>query len=187
MELKLGDIQTTALIPLAVKANETLRPVPRIRDQTAVEIIKALNSGKVARYVSDFPTRRLIETKNVVLTPHLGGTTVEAEANCARMAAQEIDDYLRNGNIRNSVNLPDLSLERSGEARICLIHRNLPGVLADIMPIFAKDRINVENMTNKSRGNYAYSVFDVNSDVDETAIRELEEIEGMIRVRVLEH
>ena len=150
-------------------------------------IIKALNSGKVARYVSDFPTRRLIETKNVVLTPHLGGTTVEAEANCARMAAQEIDDYLRNGNIRNSVNLPDLSLERSGEARICLIHRNLPGVLADIMPIFAKDRINVENMTNKSRGNFAYSVFDVNSDVDETAIRELEEIEGMIRVRVLEH
>ena len=150
-------------------------------------IIDALNSGKVARYVSDFPTRRLIETKNAILTPHLGGTTVEAESNCAMMAAREIDDYLRNGNVKNSVNLPDLTMERSGEARICLIHRNLPGILAAIMPVFAKDRINVENMTNKSRGDIAYSVFDVNSDVDETAVKELEDIEGMLRVRVLEN
>lgn len=150
-------------------------------------IIEALNSGKVARYVSDFPTRRLIETENTVLTPHLGGTTVEAESNCARMAAQEIDDYLRFGNVRNSVNLPDLYLEMTGETRICMIHRNRPGILAEILPIFAKDRINVENMTNKSRGEYAYSVFDVNCDVDETAVSELEAIEGMIRVRVLEH
>ena len=149
-------------------------------------IIEALNSGKVAKYVSDFPTRRLIETKNAVLTPHIGGTTMEAENNCARMAAQEIDDYLRNGNVRNSVNLPDLYMGRTGAARVCLIHRNHPGILAEIMPVFAKDRINVENMMNKSRGEYAYSVFDVNSDVDETAVKELEDIEGMVRVRVLE-
>ena len=150
-------------------------------------IIEGLNSGKIAKYVSDFPTRKLIETENAILTPHLGGTTLESESNCARMAAQAINDYLRNGNVRNSVNLPDLNMARTGAARVCLIHRNHPGILAEIMPVFAKDRINVENMMNKSRGEYAYSVFDVNSDVDETAVKELEDIDGMIRVRVLEN
>lgn len=148
-------------------------------------IIRGLNSGKVARYVADFPTKRLIETKNTVLTPHLGGTTLEAETNCARMAAREIDDYLTNGNIVNSVNLPDLTMARSGRARICLIHQNIPGMLATIMPIFSRDMINIENMTNKSRGNYAYSVFDVNSEVDDQAVQELKDIDGMVRVRVL--
>lgn len=84
-------------------------------------------------------------------TPHLGGTTIESEANCAVMAAQEMDDYLRNGNIRNSVNMPTLVLERSGKVRICVIHRNLPGMLTTIMPIFARDGVNIENMTNKVR------------------------------------
>ena len=119
-------------------------------------IIEALESGKVARFVSDFPTKRLVHTKNTVLTPHLGGTTGEAEASCARMAAQEIDDYLKNGNIKNSVNLPDVKLERSGTARICLIHKNIPGMLSNIMPVFSKDNINIENMLNKSRGEFAY-------------------------------
>lgn len=148
-------------------------------------IIEALESGKVARFVSDFPTKRLVNTKNTVLTPHLGGTTGEAEASCARMAAQEIDDYLKNGNIKNSVNLPDVKLERSGTARICLIHKNIPGMLSNIMPVFSKDNINIENMMNKSRGEYAYSIFDVNSEVKEHAVKDLEKIDGMIRVRVL--
>ena len=148
-------------------------------------IIEALESGKVARFVSDFPTKRLVNTKNTVLTPHLGGTTGEAEASCARMAAQEIDDYLKNGNIKNSVNLPDVKLERSGTARICLIHKNIPGMLSNIMPIFSKDNINIENMLNKSRGEFAYSIFDVNSKVEKHAIEDLEKIDGMIRVRVL--
>ena len=148
-------------------------------------MIKGLNDGKVARYVADFPTKRLIETKNTVLTPHLGGTTFESESNCARMAAKEMDDYLTNGNIRNSVNLPDVQLERSGASRICIIHRNLPGMLANMMPLFARDGINIENMTNKSRGSYAYSVFDVNTDVPEKAIQELNDLDGVIRVRVL--
>lgn len=148
-------------------------------------IIDALNSGKVARYVSDFPTARMIKAPNTVLTPHLGGTTGEAEANCAKMAAVQMDEYLRNGNIRNSVNFPDVVMERSGFARICLIHKNIPGMLTNIMPVFSRDNINIENMTNKSRGEIAYSIFDVNSVVDEKAVNDLKALDGMIRVRVL--
>lgn len=148
-------------------------------------IVEGLESGKVARYVADFPTKRLIHTKNTVLTPHLGGTTQEAESNCARMAAQEMDDYIRNGNIRNSVVLPNVHMDRSGAARICIIHKNLPGMLTQIMPVFSRDQINIENMTNKSQGSYAYSVFDVNSEVDEKAVQELSDLDGVIRVRVL--
>lgn len=148
-------------------------------------IIDALHSGKVARFVADFPTARLIKEPNAILTPHLGGTTVEAEANCALMAAEEMDDYLRNGNIKNSVNMPDLHLDRSGIARICIIHRNLPGMLTTLLPIFAKDQVNIENMTNKSRGEYAYSVFDLNTEVDEAVIEELRSVEGVLRVRLL--
>ena len=148
-------------------------------------IIEALHSGKVSRFVADFPTARLIKEPNVILTPHLGGTTVEAEANCALMAAEEMDDYLRNGNIKNSVNLPDLHLDRSGIARICIIHRNLPGMLTTLLPIFAKDQVNIENMTNKSRGEYAYSVFDLNTEVDDTVVAELKAVDGVLRVRVL--
>ncbi len=148
-------------------------------------IIQGLESGKVARFVADFPTARLIQTKNTVLTPHLGGTTYEAESNCALMAAQAIDDYLIDGNIKNSVNFPEVVLSRTGQKRICLIHRNTPGMLTNIMPVFSRDNINIENMTNKSKGNYAYSMFDVNSEVDQKAIDDLNAIEGMIRVRVL--
>lgn len=148
-------------------------------------IIEGLHSGKVARFVADFPTARLVKEPNAILTPHLGGTTVEAEANCALMAAEEMDDYLRNGNIKNSVNMPDLHLDRSGIARICIIHRNLPGMLTTLLPIFAKDQVNIENMTNKSRGEYAYSVFDLNTEVDEAVIHELKAVEGVLRVRLL--
>ncbi len=148
-------------------------------------IIEGLASGKVARYVADFPTRRLIETPNVVLTPHLGGTTVEAEANCARMAAAEIDEYLRTGNIRNSVNMPSVSMERSGIARICVIHRNLPGMLAHLTQELSAESINIENMTNKSNGAYAYSVFDINSEVSGHLKERIADLEGVIRVRIV--
>ena len=101
------------------------------------------------------------------------------------MAAVQMDDYLKNGNIRNSVNFPDVTLERAGSARICLIHRNIPGMLTKIMPVFSRDGINIENMTNKSSGEFAYSIFDVNSVVDEKAVADLNALDGMIRVRVL--
>ncbi|MDO4414814.1 MAG: phosphoglycerate dehydrogenase [Erysipelotrichaceae bacterium] len=169
------------------KMKNGVRIINYARDAVVDEdaIIEGLESGKVAKFVSDFPTRRLINTENVVLTPHLGGTTYESEANCARMAAMEIDDYLRYGNIKNSVNMPTVILERSGKARICLIHKNLPGVLAAITAVLSEDGINIENMTNKSLGDYAYSLFDVNSEVDEHNIRELNEVKGMVRVRII--
>ena len=149
-------------------------------------ILDALEKGKVARFVTDFPTVRNVKVKNVVATPHLGGTTVESEANCAIMAAREMDDYLRNGNIKNSVNMPTLVLERTGIARICIIHRNLPGMLTTIMPIFARDGVNIENMTNKSAGAYAYSVFDVNCAIPESVREQLRAVDGVLRVRVLD-
>lgn len=149
-------------------------------------MVEALESGKVARFVADFPTARLVHTKNVILTPHLGGTTIESEANCAKMAAEQIDDYLKNGNIKNSVNLPTVVLERSGRARICVIHRNLPGMLTTIMPVFTKDQVNIENMTNKSLGAYAYSLFDVNSVIPQAVVDGVRSIDGVLRVRVLE-
>lgn len=148
-------------------------------------IIDALNSGKVARYVADFPTERLVKTKNTVLTPHLGGTTVEAESNCARMAAMAIDEYIKNGNIKNSVNLPNVSMERGGKSRICMFHKNIPGMLSNITPVFSKEGINVANMINKSKGDFAYSMFDVDSDVADSSIQELANIEGVIKVRYL--
>lgn len=148
-------------------------------------IIRALESGKVARYVADFPTERLVHTKNVILTPHLGGTTIEAESNCAKMAAKEMDDYLRNGNIRNSVNMPNVYLERNGESRVCVIHKNVPGMLTKIMTVFSRDQINIENMSNKSRGEIAYSVFDVNAKISKEILHEITEIDNVIRVRGL--
>jgi len=149
-------------------------------------ILEALKSGKVARFVTDFPTAANVKVPGVIATPHLGGTTVESEANCAVMAAREMDDYLTTGNIKNSVNLPNVVLERTGKARICIIHRNIPGMLTTIMPLFAKDHVNIENMMNKSAGAYAYSVFDVNCDIPDVVIRDLESVDGVLRVRVIQ-
>jgi D-3-phosphoglycerate dehydrogenase len=150
-------------------------------------LIRGLESGKIARYVTDFPTDRLIRTKNVVATPHLGGTTIESEANCAVMAAREMDDYLCTGNIKNSVNLPTLVQERSGMARLCIIHRNVPNMLASITSALSATDVNVENLTNKSRGNYAYTVVDVNTLVDHDVIQKIRSIGGILRVRALNH
>ncbi|MPN14571.1 D-3-phosphoglycerate dehydrogenase [bioreactor metagenome] len=149
------------------------------------DIIAALESGKVARYICDFPTAPLCKAPNVVLTPHLGGTTIESEANCALMAAEEMDDYLFNGNIKNSVNLPDISMERSGKMRICIVHRNTPGMLTTLMPIFTKGGVNIENMTNKSRDKYAYSVFDIDTEIPDTVRKELTSVDGVLRVRYI--
>ena len=101
------------------------------------------------------------------------------------MAAKEMDDYLRNGNIRNSVNMPNVYLERNGESRVCVIHKNVPGMLTKIMTVFSRDQINIENMSNKSRGEIAYSVFDVNAKISKEILHEITEIDNVIRVRGL--
>ena len=151
------------------------------------DMISALESGQVARYVTDFPNQRIAGVRNVIALPHLGASTPESEENCAIMAVRQLQDYLLNGNIRNAVNLPDVALEWSGLSRLCMIHKNVPAMLTQIMGVLSRDNINVENMTNKSKGDYAYSMVDVNTRVTGQVAADLRAIPNMIRVRVLHH
>ena len=148
-------------------------------------MMAALESGKVARYVTDFPNNTITLAPNVVPIPHLGASTPESEDNCAIMAAQQLRDFLENGNIKNSVNFPNVEMERSGVQRLCIIHRNIPAMLANITAQLSGDGVNVENMTNKSRGDFAYTLVDVGSAVEERVIDDIRAIDGMIRVRVI--
>ena len=151
------------------------------------DLLQALESGKVACYVTDFPNNRILQGRNVVAIPHLGASTPESEENCAVMAAQQLRDYLETGNIRNSVNLPTLEQDWSGETRLCIIHRNIPNMLASITNTLAKDGVNVENLTNKSKGNYAYTIVDVGQRVGDAVADEIRAVDGVLRVRVLKH
>lgn len=151
----------------------------------APDLIAALESGRVARYVTDFPTDDMIGAPHTVLIPHLGASTEESENNCAVMAARELDEYLRNGNIRNSVNFPGVEQPRSGEARICVLHANIPAVLSGITSALAADGVNIENMTNKSKGDNAYTVLDVSRAPGEQVAAHISAISGVIRVRVI--
>ena len=151
------------------------------------DMLAALESGKVAAYVTDFPNNKILQGKNVIAIPHLGASTPESEENCAVMAAQQLRDYLENGNIKNSVNLPTLVQEWSGVSRLCIIHRNVPGAIANITGILSKDGVNVENMTNKSKKDYAYTIVDVGSRVGDNVADEIRALDGVLRVRLLNH
>lgn len=151
------------------------------------DMLAALECGKVAAYVTDFPNNKILQGKNVIPIPHLGASTPESEENCAVMAAQQMRDYLENGNIKNSVNLPTLVQEWSGISRLCVIHRNTPGIIAQITGVLSKDGVNVENMTNKSKKDYAYTVVDVGSRVSDSVANEIRAIDGVLRVRLLNH
>jgi D-3-phosphoglycerate dehydrogenase len=149
------------------------------------DMIAALDTGKVACYVTDFPDNKITLMKNVVAIPHLGASSPESEENCAVMAAKQLRDYLVNGNITNSVNLPNLKQECSGVVRLCIIHRNIPNMLASVTSLLSKDGVNVENMTNKSKGEYAYTVVDVNTEIGEETADRIRAISGILRVRVI--
>jgi len=151
------------------------------------DLIAGLESGKVAKYVTDFPNDTIATVKNVVAMPHLGASTPESEENCAFMAVRELEDYLVNGNIHNSVNLPDVEMERSGICRLCIIHKNVPAMLSHITATFSEGDINVENLTNKSKKDVAYTLVDVNTRITDEVAEKLRAIPGMIRVRVLHH
>ena len=145
----------------------------------------ALESGKVAAYVTDFPSDDILDVDGVIAIPHLGASTPESEDNCAGMAAKELIDYIENGNIVNSVNLPEITMPRSGENRVCVIHKNIPNMLTAITGIFAGDNVNIENLLNKSRGDYAYTMLDIGK-ADLSAVAEkISAIEGVIRVRII--
>lgn len=151
----------------------------------STDMIMALEQGKVASYVVDFPTDEMIGVNGVICIPHLGASTPESEDNCAVMAAKQLIDYIENGNIVNSVNLPNISMPKSGEKRICIIHKNIPNMLTAITTIVAKNNVNIENLLNKSKGEIAYTMLDVN-ECDTQAINEnISEIDGVIRVRII--
>ena len=151
------------------------------------DMLAALDSGKVACYVTDFPNAKIMGGRNVVAIPHLGASTPESEENCAVMAAQQLRDYLEKGHIVNSVNLPTLVQPWSGVCRLCIIHRNIPGAIANITGVLSKDGVNVENMTNKSKKDYAYTVVDVGSRVSDSVADEIRALDGVLRVRLLNH
>lgn len=150
------------------------------------DLLAALNSGKVAAYVTDFPTPELLGHEKVISIPHLGASTEEAEDNCALMAAHELMDYLENGNIRNSVNLPNASMPTSGDARLCIIHSNVPSMLAAFTDALGDAGINIENLLNRSRGDIAYTLFEVAGTVPPEVLHRLHSIEGVVRVRLIE-
>lgn len=149
------------------------------------DVIAALESGKISRYVTDFPCQELIGVRNAVLIPHLGASTPESEDNCAAMAAQELDEYLRLGNIKNSVNMPACELPWTGRTRICMIHKNIANMIGRITEIIAADNINISDMINKSRGDIAYTMIDIDSGAEQKLLDDLAGIPDMIRIRVL--
>lgn len=148
---------------------------------------EALESGKVKRYMTDFVNPNTVRMTNTVATPHLGASTKESEDNCAVMAVREIKEYIENGNIVNSVNYPalDAGICRM-PCRICILHKNIPNMLSRFTAAIAGLNVNIENMYNKSRGDYAYSVLDVAAKVDDKTVSELKGIEGVLKIRVLQ-
>jgi D-3-phosphoglycerate dehydrogenase len=148
------------------------------------DVLAAIESGKVSTYVTDFATDNLLGVDGVIAMPHLGASTPESEDNCARMAADEIKDYLENGNITHSVNFPAAKMARTGDVRYCVLHKNVPAVLQSVLSFVSQQGANVENMENKSRKDYAYTIIDVtgaSSDLTDS----IKGVDGVIRVRVI--
>ncbi|MBQ9796633.1 MAG: phosphoglycerate dehydrogenase [Clostridia bacterium] len=151
----------------------------------AAELKAALAEGKVSKYVTDFPTEEVVGVPGVVAIPHLGASTEESEDNCAVMAARELDEYLKNGNIKNSVNYPNVDMPRSATARICVLHANVPAILTKITAVVAEEGLNIENMTNKSKGDNAYTILDVSSKPSNKVASHIASLDGIYRVRVI--
>lgn len=146
----------------------------------------ALESGKVHRYVTDFPNPAVVKMPHVIATPHLGASTAESEDNCAVMAVDEIRDFMENGNIRNSVNYPNCDAGVcSTEGRITVAHKNIPNMLTQFTNVFSSEGINIDHMTNKSRGEYSYCVFDIDSASSQELAEKLAAIDGVLKVRVV--
>lgn len=158
------------------------------RDQIVSEadVLKALESGKVRKYVTDFPSEKFLCLDKAICIPHLGASTRESEENCARMAVDQIMDYLENGNITNSVNFPNCSLGIcTSQNRIAVLNKNVPAMLGKITGILADMNINISDLNNRSKGDLAYTLIDIDSEVDETALRKALNVNGIISIRVI--
>lgn len=147
-------------------------------------ILPALESGKVAAYITDFPSDEVLGAKGVIAVPHLGASTPESEDNCAKMAALELIDYIENGNIKNSVNYPDASMNAAG-TKICVMHRNVPAVISALTTALGDAGLNIDNMLNKSKKDYAYTLLDVAGDVSDDVVAKLAAVDTVIKVRVI--
>lgn len=153
----------------------------------SADLLAALESGKAAAYATDFPDDSMIGVEGIVAIPHLGASTPESEDNCAMMAVDQMKDYLENGNILNSVNMPSISMAREpGTRRICIIHKNVPNTIALFAATCGDAGINIENMQSKSRGEYAYTILDVSGELSPAAVDTLRALEPIVKVRVIE-
>ncbi|MBQ2735208.1 MAG: phosphoglycerate dehydrogenase [Clostridia bacterium] len=149
------------------------------------DIAEALESGKVAKYVTDFPNAKTLTMKNAIPIPHLGASTPESEDNCAVMAVNEIREYLEEGNITNSVNYPAVSTPFASALRICICHRNVPNMISTFSTIVSAVGVNIENMINKSKGDYAYTIIDCSENVADRVVDTLSAVDGVLRVRAI--
>lgn len=152
----------------------------------SADLLEHLDNGAVSAYVTDFPTDEMIDHPGVTAFPHLGASTPESEDNCAKMAAAQLIDYLENGNIKNSVNLPAASMPRSTKHRVCIIHKNIVAMITKISAVLAEEGVNIENLLNQSKKDYAYTMLDISEAMSKHAIEQLYQIDGVIRIRVLD-
>ena len=148
------------------------------------DMLEALKSGKVACYVTDFPSDELLDAEHCIAIPHLGASTPESEDNCAVMAADEIIDYIENGNIKNSVNYPEITLPRSAKNRVVALHENIPTMLSQISTVLSKDNVNIESLLSQAKGSNAVAIFDTNDALSERIINDIANIKGVVRVLV---
>ena len=149
------------------------------------EMVEAVASGKVSRYITDFPDETLLDKENILCVPHLGASTPEAEDNCAYMAGKQLVDYLENGNITNSVNYPAVSMPRTSKARVCVHHANVKEILSKILSIVASQGINVAHMQDSSKGEFAYLILDLDEAPTPSCLELIQNISGVIRVRMI--
>jgi D-3-phosphoglycerate dehydrogenase len=170
-------------------AFETMKDGVRILNFSRAELVNAADmkaaiaAGKVAAYVVDFPTEEVLGVDGIIAIPHLGASTPESEDNCAMMAADELKEYLEDGNIVNSVNFPTVEVPRTTEARICVLHKNIPNMLSQISGVISAEGINIETMTNRSKKDYAYTILDVVGNPSDDSLKKIEAIDGVIRIR----
>ncbi len=154
-------------------------------DLNALE--EAINSGKVSRYVTDFPNDKTLGMKNVISIPHLGASTNESETNCAIMAVKQLKDFLEDGNIKNSVNFPEAQMDRNGGVRILIANQNIPNMVSQISSVLASEGLNIDNMLNKKHENIAYNIIDVaQTTIDDSIVEKLKTINGVFMVRVIQ-
>ena len=150
------------------------------------DLLKAIDEGIVGCYVTDFPDEELLGNDKIIAIPHLGASTPESEENCAVMAVKQVKDFLENGNIANSVNFPDCFLQKSGDRRLIYANRNVPNMIGQVAHILAENKINIADMLNKSKNDYAYNIIDIDGEIGENIIDEMKKIDDVIMVRILE-